>query len=109
MRLTLGMLNIECTAVGKLSRLAKPGDTEGPPNNFSIAFMLWFLHSFLQIFLLFSFREKSHFLIPDCFRRARQGFKLYYVIVRDSIEARDVEECALFCRNQAFCRTFAFR
>lgn len=45
----------------------------------------------------------------DCFRRQEQGSKLYYVIVRQSLNAQNVEECSRFCGAEDYCRTFAFR
>ena len=49
------------------------------------------------------------FYFLDCFRRDQRNFKLYYVIVRDSLYAQSVEECSTLCGREDFCRTFAFR
>ena len=48
-------------------------------------------------------------IFSDCFRRDQRNFKLYYVIVRDSLYAQSVEECSTLCGREDFCRTFAFR
>ena len=59
-----------------------------------------------EIFPSFS---PSLFLVSECYRRERVGFKHFFTSMRETVTVADVSACNAACQKASYCLSFSYR
>ena len=49
------------------------------------------------------------FLVLDCYRRERVGFKHFFTALRETVSVADVAACNAACQKASYCLSFSYR
>ena len=49
------------------------------------------------------------FLVSDCYRRERVGFKHFFTALRETVSVADVAACNAACQKASYCLSFSYR
>jgi len=53
-------------------------------------------------------KQISEAIVKACPKIFQEGSKFYQSVVREQVVARDVDDCAVMCKQATYCRSFAF-